>query len=232
MAYNPVSIESHHSPNPSKQEYYTVICHSHRVRTTVTATPSVVRKWVNRIRYHHRYHIRSGRLVVGLGVQWTPSTDPPPATLQLCVGHDCLIFQLEHTNTTPAALHRFLAEPGVTFVGIWNYRDEGLLRCSRHRLRVSRLVDVRDVACEMRGCRRGAPMEELAGEVLGMGGVVKDGVVGRSEWDDEWLSEEQVEYACVDVFIAFLMGKALRAWKWIDYSSDDGDDDSGDQSID
>ncbi|KAL0453482.1 UNVERIFIED_CONTAM: hypothetical protein Slati_1326300 [Sesamum latifolium] len=214
MEYEPVRIHPHHSPNPSKQETYTVICHSHRVRTVVTAKPAVVRKWVHKIRYHHRHQLRHGRLVVGLGVQWVPGHNSPPATLQLCVGHHCLIFQLLHAAHSPTILRRFLSEPSVKFVGVWNYRDASMLRNSKHRLRISQLVDVRVVASDLRGCSRGASMESLAAKILGMDGVEKKEWVGRSAWDETWLSEEQVEYACVDAFLCFLMAKALRVWKW------------------
>ncbi|KAK4415273.1 hypothetical protein Salat_2634600 [Sesamum alatum] len=213
MEYEPVQIHPHHSPNPSKQETFTVICHSHRVRTVVTAKAAVVRKWVHKIRYHHRHQLRHGRMVVGLGVQWVPGRNAP-ATLQLCVGHHCLIFQLTRAAHSPAVLRRFLSEPSVKFVGVWNYKDASMLRESKHRLHISQLVDVRDVASELRGCSRGASMERLAAKILGMDGVEKKEWVGRSDWDETWLSEEQVGYACVDAFLCFLMAKALRVWNW------------------
>ncbi|KAK4404548.1 hypothetical protein Sango_0823400 [Sesamum angolense] len=190
----PSANPPHHSPNPAKLETYTVICHSHRVHTVVTAKPAVVREWVHKIRYHHRHQLRHGRLVVGLGVQWVPGHNSPPATLQLCVGHHCLIFQLLHAAHSPAILRRFLSEPGVKFVGVWNYRDASMLRNSKHRLHISQLVDVRVVASDLRGCSRGASMESLAAKILGMDGVKKEWV-GRSAWDETWLSQEQVEYA-------------------------------------
>lgn len=214
MAYESVRILPLYSPNPSKQEDYTVICHSHDVRTVVTSKPAVVRSWVAKIRYRFRFRLRRGQLVVGLGVQWTPGRNPAPATLQLCVGHYCLIFQLMYTDNCPAALRRFLADPDVTFVGAWNYRDQSLLRNSPHGLRISRLVEVRDLASEWRGCGKGASLGRLAAEILGMDGVEKKEWVGRSNWEEEWLSEDQVEYACLDVFLVFLIARTLKAWKW------------------
>ncbi|KAK6136962.1 hypothetical protein DH2020_029296 [Rehmannia glutinosa] len=206
-------------PSLNKQEIYTVFCHAHRVRTTVTARPAVVRKWVHGIRHRHRNLLLRGRLVVGLGVQWAPGRNPSPATLQLCVGHRCLIFQLLYADHSPAVLHRFISDPSVTFVGVWNYRDALMLRESRHRLQISRLVDLRHVASDLRGFSRRMTMEWLAEEVLGMDGVEKKGWVGRSEWDQTWLSEEQVEYACVDAFLAFLMAIELQVWDWDDDDS-------------
>ncbi|KAL7138075.1 hypothetical protein ABFS83_10G138100 [Erythranthe nasuta] len=212
MVYEAVRI---HSPNPSKQENYTFICDSHTVFTVVTATPAVVRKWVGTIRHKYRHQLRRGSLVVGLGVQWPPGGgDAAPATLQLCVGRHCLIFQLRYADRSPAALHRFLSEPEVTFAGVWNYRDARMLRESKHHLRISRLVDVREAASELRGCSRRASMGVLAAEVLGIDGAEKKEWVGRSNWDEEWLSTDQVEYACLDVFLVFLMATVLKVWKW------------------
>ncbi|GER52060.1 polynucleotidyl transferase, partial [Striga asiatica] len=209
-----VSIQSNYSPNRSKQEFYTLDCFDHRVRVIVTAAPSIVRRWVHTTLYLHRHILRRGRLSVGLGVQWPPDRPYDPSTLQLCVGRRCLVFQIHHADACPAVLRRFLSDARVTFVGAWNHRDADLLRDSPHRLRISRLLDVRDVADDRRGCGRRLSLERLAEEILGWDGIVKEERVGRSAWDDDWLTEEQVEYACVDVFVVFKMAKVLRAWNW------------------
>lgn len=60
---------------------------------------------------------------------------------------------------------------------------------------------------------RGASMEILANDVLGRHGVKKPTEIGRSRWDARYLSEEQVQYACIDAHISFEIGKALNAWK-------------------
>ncbi|KAJ4836087.1 hypothetical protein Tsubulata_929654 [Turnera subulata] len=204
-----IFIEPLPSQNP-QSETYMVNLFNHRISTTVTATPSVVRRWINQTLHFYRFH--RGRLVVGLGVQWVPSSDEA-ATLQLCVGSRCLIFQLLHTDTVPLCLRRFLEDPDHTFVGVWNHRDEELLE-SYHNLRVERLIDLRDVADAELGIGRQVSLGRLANEVLGFDGVVKDVWVGRSDWGAEWLSEEQVQYACVDAAVSFLVGKELEAWNW------------------
>lgn len=89
-----------------------------------------------------------------------------------------------------------------------------MLLDSRHGLLVRRLVDLRDVASDLRGSNRSASMETLAAVILGMHGMKKKAWVGRSDWDDAWLTEEQVEYACQDAFLSFLIAKDLRVWKW------------------
>jgi ribonuclease D len=44
--------------------------------------------------------------------------------------------------------------------------------------------------------------------------VKKPTFIGRSEWDDYPLRDEQVQYASVDAFLSFKMGKALHVWNW------------------
>ncbi|KAH6779436.1 hypothetical protein C2S52_010673 [Perilla frutescens var. hirtella] len=198
------------------EKNYTVHCGEHYVRTTVTATPSTVRKWVYNIRYRHRYRLHRSRLLVGLGVQWVPGSGTAAATLQLCVGHNCLIFQLIHADHFPSVLRRFLVDPDVIFVGLWNFRDASMLMGSRHDVEVGKLVDVREVASDFRGYSRRASMGTLAADILGLHGMEKEEWVGRSDWGDYRLSREQVKYACHDVFLAFLMAKELRVWNWVD----------------
>ncbi|KAK9266814.1 hypothetical protein L1049_001658 [Liquidambar formosana] len=136
-----ISIESHYNPSPHRQRRFTVECFTARILTTVTSTPSVVRSWIYKIRYFHRF--RCHKLVVGLGVQWRPSftagVSSPPATLQLCVERRCLIFQLLHALSVLVYLRRFLFDPLITFVGVRNHNNEALLRRSKHSLSLSTL---------------------------------------------------------------------------------------------
>lgn len=106
-------------------------------------------------------------------------------------------------------------------MGVSNKSDGGLLRSSKHELSVSsKLVDLVDLASEERGCSKKISMEKLAELVMGMEGVKKKVWVGRSDWDEFWLSEDQVGYACLDAFMSFFIGKALRAWKWVKVDED------------
>lgn len=146
---------------------------------------------------------KSGGLIVGLGVQWTPPSTNKVATLQLCVGHKCLIFQICRSNSIPWILREFLSDGGVKFVGVRNYVDAEML-ARGYKLHVKNVVELGGVA----GCG-GASMEKLASLVLGFDGVKKSEWVGRSEWDQRELDLQQVEYACVDAFVSFGIGKKL-----------------------
>ncbi|KAE8734193.1 Mevalonate/galactokinase family protein isoform 1 [Hibiscus syriacus] len=219
-----ITISRHYDPNPYSFRTFTVNFFSTPITTTVTATPAVVRDWLYRVLSVHRS--RRHKLVVGLGVQWnafSSTTPPPAATLQLCIGRQCLIFQLLHTNTVPLYLRRFLEDPTITFVGVWNHSDEEKLYWSNHRLSVSRLIDARDVAADRHGFSRQLSMEKLAEYILGTGGVMKPQRIGLSAWDTYWLSLEQVQYACVDAYISFELGKELEVWDW-DWDDDDDAD--------
>lgn len=57
-------------------------------------------------------------------------------------------------------------------------------------------------------------METLAEFLLGFEEVKKPTGIGRSDWEAFWLSKEQVQYACVDAFLSFSMGKVLHVWNW------------------
>ncbi|CAN1147304.1 hypothetical protein LINPERHAP2_LOCUS15803, partial [Linum perenne] len=178
-----ISIQTYQDCDPHRERKFNLHFFDHIIYTTVTSTPSVVRKWLRYMLHYYRY-LRH-KLVVGLGVQWLASSSRTSAasTLQLCIGSRCLLFQLRHAGSIPRFLERFLADPDITFVGVWNHSDAGRLR--NYNL-----------------------------QVLGYGGVHKPSSVGMSNWDAYWLSVEQVQYACVDAVVSFLLGVRLEAWKY------------------
>ncbi|XP_057795092.1 uncharacterized protein LOC131011323 [Salvia miltiorrhiza] len=89
------------------------------IHTTVTADAAVVTDWINGIQPRRV-------LIVGLDAEWRPSFGSPQynpvATLQLCVGNRCLIYQIIHSVWIPASLASFLSDSrqfgDVTFVGV------------------------------------------------------------------------------------------------------------------
>ncbi|KAJ8748931.1 hypothetical protein K2173_013367 [Erythroxylum novogranatense] len=179
------------------------------ISVTVTSAASVVREWINATLYYRRYQL--GRLVVGMGVQWNPrnGNDPPADTLQLCVGTRCLIVQLHHCDTVPLALRRFLSEERYTFVGIWNGSDAKKLMMTEHELRVHRLLDLRTYIDNLVR----ASVERIVECCLDYKGVALDKEISMSDWDDWWLTEEQVRQACVKAYVAFEIGKNWSAWE-------------------
>ncbi|KQK21174.1 hypothetical protein BRADI_1g59130v3 [Brachypodium distachyon] len=198
------STESH--------DAYTVRIAYRRLVALATATPADARRWICTTRWLHASLLRSGRLVIGLGVQWTPvrgplppNHTPPPATLQLCAGHRCLVFHLAQLDSPiPAALYRFLADPRVLCVGYGSAYDRRML-LDHFGLRVASGRDLRALA----GMGGNVSVEEMAARFLGFVGVRKPREVAMSAWHRPRLDAAQVEYAAADAYLAFRLGVLL-----------------------
>lgn len=187
----------------------------HSVQTLLTNSPSMAESWIAEVEYIHRR--RLNRLVIGLDAEWRPSFSGvrnPLATIQLCVGHRCLIFQLLHAPYIPDALNVFLGSGAYTVVGVGIDRDVEKL-AEEHGLVVPNCVDVGFLSADISGdwslWRTG--LKGLAREILGME-VQKPRRVALSTWDNRWLSYEQVQSACTDGFVSFEIGKVLEAWNY------------------
>ncbi|KAG5011704.1 hypothetical protein JHK82_023896 [Glycine max] len=193
-------------------DIYTVCLAENYITVTVTASASVVKRWLSSTLYFNRYFVDQERLVVGLGVQWTRGGhDPPPDTLQLCVGRRCLIFQLAHADYVPESLRTFLNDPSHTFVGFWNHSDRLKLACSEHELEMA--MDPLDLRLCFESLTRDS-VETIVAKCLGYR-VPQRRDISVSAWYVEYLSNDQVAYATVDAFCAFLIGRNIRAWQFI-----------------
>ncbi|CAN4123829.1 unnamed protein product [Withania somnifera] len=204
-----------HQVQDNRQSKYDVYFYGDRILTTVTSDPDVVTHWITEVDEDDLIF----RNVVGLDIEWRPSfirghPQNPVATLQLCVGSSCLIFQLLHCRSIPQSLITFLYT--YTFVGVGIEGDVEKLERD-HGLHVSYSVDLRELATTAyEGYGMGnqinssAGLKELCSAVLGKE-IVKPRHVSTSGWDDEWLNEEQVKYACLDAFVSFEIEKRLNA---------------------
>jgi ribonuclease D len=182
----------------------------HSIKTTVTSSGTAVKRWLREIRYMYRwvYH----KLIVGLDVEWRPSyssVQNPAALLQLCVGRRCLIFQLLHADYIPDALDEFLGDPGFRFVGVGVQEDANRLD-NDHRLRVATTVDLRGLAADgmQMPWLRQAGLKGIASAVMGAN-IEKPQKVRVGPWDAYELSDEQINYACIDAFVSFEVGRKL-----------------------
>ncbi|RCV09155.1 hypothetical protein SETIT_2G004100v2 [Setaria italica] len=189
---------------------YTVRVYDRSFAALATARPADARRWVATTRWLHWSLHHRGRLVVGLGVQWTPTrlplhgVPPVPSTLQICVGHRCLLFHLAHAGgAVPEILRRFLADPRVTFVGSGSDNDRRML-WAHYGLHVARGCELRAVAG-----MGNASLEDMADRFLGYPGIHKPRDVAMSAWHAPRLSSDQVQYACVDAYLAFHLGLVL-----------------------
>ncbi|KAL0339819.1 UNVERIFIED_CONTAM: hypothetical protein Sradi_4498700 [Sesamum radiatum] len=198
------------------QEAYLVSFFGDTIFTQVTHDPDTVTRWISDIESIHRYRLHC--LIVGLDVEWRPSFNRyqqiPVATLQLCVGRRCLIYQIIHSDDDiPDSLVDFLSNEDYTFVGVNIYSNLDKLETDYDEIKiVHNAVDLRRLVAN-RYRRRDllyAGLEELAKVVLHKE-VEKPRRVTMSRWDSRWLTAEQAQYACTDAFMCFEIGRVLKA---------------------
>ncbi|MFS7949622.1 putative DNA helicase [Helianthus anomalus] len=201
-----ITIFDHELPDYTHNLYDVTFFH-HTISTIVTDTPSFVDTWISDT------HRLNHSPIVGLDVEWRPNQsrniENPVATLQLCNGHRCLIFQILHAPSVPQSLKNFLRNPNYTFTGVGIESDVEKL-VEDYNLGVEKMVDVRTLAAEAYGVRelKNAGIKSLTERVLGKE-VSKPKGVTLSRWDNQWLTPAQVQYACVDAFLSFEIGRVL-----------------------
>lgn len=201
-----------HEVEAYSHDFYDVNLNNDSILTLVTHTSSMVDSWISDIERIHRRRLL--RLIVGLDIEWRPSFGPyrnRVATLQLCVGHRCLIFQLIYAPAIPYSLLNFLGNDRYTFVGIGIQNDVERLKMD-YDLDVANAVDLAHLAADQWGSRnlRNAGLKGLAWEVLGIE-IDKPRRVTLSRWDNRYLAYDQIQYACIDAFISFEIGRHLNA---------------------
>ncbi|KAL2501986.1 Polynucleotidyl transferase [Forsythia ovata] len=183
------------------------------INTLVTHDPNMVSQWLSDIESLNNHS--GSRLVVGLDVEWRPNNQyykNRVATLQLCVGLRCLIYQLIHSPYIPPPLVDFLSNQSYTFVGIGIESDLKKLEEDYGFGYNANAVDLRKLVPDTYQMRElnNAGLKSLAKSVLDKE-VQKPNRVTRSRWDYKWLKPVQVQYACIDAFVSYEIGRVLNA---------------------
>ncbi|KAI0528895.1 hypothetical protein KFK09_001438 [Dendrobium nobile] len=194
----------------SETDFTVLFNYTDYIKTTLTSSGDEVDCWISDILRIHRR--RLSRLIVGIDLEWRPSYSRyqnPIALLQVCVGRRCLIFKLLFADYIPTSLAEFLADLRFTFVGVGVKADADRL-ANEKGLYVSNAVDLRDLANEMMGPNdmKQKGLAGLAREVMGVF-LNKPKYVTMSQWDQFYLSMDQIMYACVDAFVSFEIGRRL-----------------------
>ncbi|RYR62252.1 hypothetical protein Ahy_A04g019685 [Arachis hypogaea] len=196
---------------PWDTHMYKVIFHGNFIETCRTSNPSIVDDWVQFMSSHFGFSSNQNRLI-GLDVEWKPNTQRnaprnPVATLQLCQGENCLVYQILHAPYIPQSLLDFLKSRNNTFVGAGIDADAQKLLEDYH-LHVTNCTDLRVLAEHVLGGRelRNAGLKTLAARVMGVE-LEKPSYTMRSYWDVERLNPQQ--YACLDAFVSYEVGKRL-----------------------
>ncbi|XP_010273280.1 PREDICTED: Werner Syndrome-like exonuclease [Nelumbo nucifera] len=205
-----ISIEDLECHSNDHQTYL-VTFFNDQIHTTLTHVPSTVEGWITDVQRTHQANLT--HFIVGLDVEWRPSfnrtIENKVAILQLCVDRKCLIFQLLYADHIPMSLIDFLNNPNFSFVGVGINEDvEKLLE--DYEINVSNTVDLRGLAVKKLGKPelKNSGLKDLTREVLGKE-MEKPRRVTMSRWDTEWLSYDQVQYACLDAFLSSEIGRNL-----------------------
>ncbi|KAK6120490.1 hypothetical protein DH2020_045748 [Rehmannia glutinosa] len=196
---------------------YDVFFFGDTIFTTVTNDNATVTDWISDVKSIHRHRLRS--LIVGLDIEWRPSftryRQNRVATLQLCVGRRCLFYQIIHSSGhIPESLTDFLSED-FTFVGVGIKSDLEKLDDDYGIGSDARSVELGRLAADWYDEKelKNAGLKQLASLVLGKD-VEKPSGVTMSHWDNRWLTDDQVQYACVDAFLSFEIGRCLNAFDY------------------
>ncbi|KAH7556836.1 hypothetical protein ACOSP7_026110 [Xanthoceras sorbifolium] len=198
----------------STHNIYDVTFYGDCIQTVVTNSPSVVGSWISVIQLIHRPRLKN--LIVGLHTEQHPNfnykNEHPLATLQLCVGHRCLIFQIIHASYIPQALQDFLLNANYSFVGVKVEEDVEKLE-KDYNLNFGNVIDLRTLAAQVRGEHmkewKQVGLKGLSEKVL-QKKIEKPKEIQLSKWDNRSLSSAQVQYACVDAFVSFEIGRTLK----------------------
>ncbi|RVX01509.1 hypothetical protein VitviT2T_009678 [Vitis vinifera] len=202
---------------------------THRIFTISTFCDFTAAKWFKEVLKSCRNS--HGKIVVGVCAEveadWLKNVacsdpgDDPYGILQLCIGSQCLIYQLpEPGDDPPRCVTEFFSDPNVVAVGV------GMKTLAKRMLREQRLkmvntVDLGTLAFE--GLRREDldlgryDLDRLAKAVLGKHMDVvrpeKDmkwyDRISHYDWYDRVLTCEKAAYATVDPYLCFLIGTQL-----------------------
>ncbi|MCL7034101.1 hypothetical protein MKW94_010443 [Papaver nudicaule] len=211
---NNISIEDLNCTAVTHQSY-NVKFHNEEINTVLTHTASIVEDWISKI--YQDFGAVLSNLIVGLDVEWRPNfhknQENKVSVLQLCVGSRCVIIQLMYIDKIPQALIDFLGNPSFTFVGVGISEDVEKLLYD-YELGIGSTIDLRVLAAQKmnKSELKKMGLRDLTEAVLGLN-LVKPKKVTMSRWDAEYLTYDQVLYACLDVVVAFKMARHLMAMK-------------------
>ncbi|KAI3843193.1 hypothetical protein MKX03_009792 [Papaver bracteatum] len=161
------------------------------IRTTVTHTASVVDRWIAEV--YTDFHNKSKNLV-----SRDNFSRNKVAVLQLCLSTRCLIFQICRCDEILESLADFLSNEIFVGAGIDGdahklWVDYGLYTFGEYR----------DSGFYKDG------LKNLTKDVLSLD-LPKDRKIQTSNWNVSFLTEQQIEYACLDAFVSFKLGIHLK----------------------
>ncbi|XP_026437699.1 Werner Syndrome-like exonuclease [Papaver somniferum] len=227
MTIQQVSIRTLPNLYPDTQDVYSVTVNGAPINTVVTKDAATVDHWIEQIYSDYKETLEdcakkdsTKRFLVALDVEWKPAAFaskydyPPVAILKLCVGGDrCLIFQILRSFQFPKSLHRFLDDDNLRFVGV-GIEDVAFRLENEFNLCVKRAVDLRDLVAEKYPRMEDEFIQildlmELAKVVFRFREIERPKDVSLSNWNQKYLTREQIMYAVVDPYVSSRIGDQL-----------------------
>jgi len=187
------------------QSIYTININEANITVTVTASASVVEKWIETALIVQRNYVRLGQFIVGFAI------DREVNTLQFCLYHSCLVFQIAHADAVPQILHDFMKHRFIGFPGIRNQWYRSTLK-SKYEFELK--LDPADLALWYGGTRpKDHSVNEMVLNLFGMK-VNQREEIRTSNWGEKNLSDDQVIFACVETYCSYRIGMKFSAWRW------------------
>ncbi|KAI3873353.1 hypothetical protein MKX03_003222 [Papaver bracteatum] len=226
MTIQQVSIRTLPNFYPDTQDVYSVTVNGLSINTVVTKDAETVDRWIQQIYSDYKETLEdcakkdsTKRFLVALDVERKPAAFaskydyPPVAILKLCVGGDrCLIFQILRSFQFPKSLHRFLEDDNLRFVGV-GIEDVAYRLENEFDLSVKRAVDLRDLVAEKYPCMEDVAqildLMELAKVIFRFREIERPKDVNLSNWNQKYLTREQIMYAVVDPYVSSRIGDRL-----------------------
>ncbi|KAL9328049.1 hypothetical protein ACSQ67_003052 [Phaseolus vulgaris] len=185
-----------------------ICCDGLTIETIVTNEANIVEEWISST-YDGKQR------VVGLDTEWmhvvkasTKKATMKVAILQLCIEDKCLIIQLFCMNNIPPSLQNFMIDSTFQFVGVGVMNDFGMLK-NNYGLKCNKGIDVFVLAKKRWPDRiSSASLKYLAKELVDLD-MEKSKAVCTSDWKAKKLTETQVQYACIDAYASFKIGRMV-----------------------
>ncbi|KAF5194926.1 Werner syndrome-like exonuclease [Thalictrum thalictroides] len=183
-----ITIQDSPNPSPNNQSCYTVNIFGTSINTTVTSNPFVVDRFIRNI--HNTFGAHYGQIdpiIIGLDVETRPPYGPGenrPATIQLCVDGNCLIFQIIHASYIPDSLSELFECGGsFCFVGV-GVREDARKLMTHYNLHVANVVELGSFAAEreQRNELKNFSLKNLTKEIVGWE-IEKPRQITMSRWD-------------------------------------------------
>ncbi|KAF8398126.1 hypothetical protein HHK36_017051 [Tetracentron sinense] len=133
----------------------------------------------------------------------------PAATIQICVGRNCLIFQSFLARSVPSSLFQFLGNPNYTFTGV-AIADDAKKLLKDYGLVVLKTLDLRDLAVRVFGKTKYKKMGlKVLTRVVLEREIPKRKKDTLSNWNNFDLTYNQIKYACIDTYVSFEIARKL-----------------------